>query len=120
MFSSLGGNAVPMAWSETFTAVQQGAIDGLEVPPTVIDQNKLFEVTKFLSLTNHTYSVLELLMSKRFFDSQPDDLKQAILKAAAEATKQQRSASLKASPEVIQAPQAQGMQVHRWENGRAP
>src|SRR3546814_433299 len=113
MFSSLGGNAVPMAWSETFTAVQQGAIDGLEVPPTVIDQNKLFEVTKFLSLTNHTYSVIELLMSKRFFDRQPDDLKQAILKAAAEATKQQRAASLKASHEVIQALEAKGMQVNR-------
>ena len=45
MFSSLGGNAVPMAWGETFTAVQQGAIDGLEIPLAVIDQNKYFEVT---------------------------------------------------------------------------
>jgi len=113
MFSSLGGNAVPMAWAETFTAVQQGAIDGLEVPPTVIDQNKLFEVTKFLSLTNHTYSVIELLMSKRIFDKQPDDLKQAIVKAAAEATKQQRAASLKASHEVIATLESKGMKVNR-------
>ncbi len=58
MFSSLGGNAVPMAWGETFTAVQQGAIDGLEIPLAVIDQNKYFEVTKFLSITNHTYSAI--------------------------------------------------------------
>ena len=56
----LGGNAVPMAWGETFTAVQQGAIDGLEIPLAVIDQNKLYEVTKFLSLTNHTYSMIGL------------------------------------------------------------
>ena len=34
MFSSLGGTAIPMAWGETFTAVQQGAIDGLEIHPT--------------------------------------------------------------------------------------
>lgn len=113
MFSSLGGNAVPMAWAETFTAVQQGAIDGLEVPPTVIDQNKLFEVTKYMSLTNHTYSVIELLMSKRVFDKQPDDLKQAILKAAAEATKQQRIASLKASQEVIATLESKGMKVNK-------
>ena len=113
MFSSLGGNAVPMAWAETFTAVQQGAIDGLEIPPTVIDQNKLFEVTKFLSLTNHTYSVIELLMSKRVFDKQPDDLKQAIVKAAAEATKQQRAASLKASQEVIATLESKGMKVNK-------
>lgn len=113
MFSSLGGNAVPMAWAETFTAVQQGAIDGLEIPPTVIDQNKLFEVTKYLSLTNHTYSVIELLMSKRVFDKQPADLKQAILKAAAEATKQQRIASLKASQEVIATLESKGMKVNK-------
>ena len=113
MFSSLGGNAVPMAWAETFTAVQQGAIDGLEIPPTVIDQNKLFEVTKFLSLTNHTYSVIDLLMSKRVFDKQPDDLKQAIVKAAAEATKQQRAASLKASQEVIATLESKGMKVNK-------
>ena len=37
MFSSLGGYAVPMAWGETFTAVQQGTIDGLEIPLAVID-----------------------------------------------------------------------------------
>jgi len=113
MFSSLGGNAVPMAWGETFTAVQQGAIDGLEVPPTVIDQNKLFEVTKYMSLTNHTYSVIELLMAKRVFDKQPDDLKQAIVKAAAEATKQQRAASLKAAHEVIATLESKGMKVNK-------
>ena len=38
MFSSLGRNAVPMAWGETYTAVQQGAIDGLELPIGPIDQ----------------------------------------------------------------------------------
>jgi TRAP-type transport system periplasmic protein len=113
MFSSLGGNAVPMAWAETFTAVQQGAIDGLEIPPTVIDQNKLFEVTKFLSLTNHTYSVIELLMSKRVFDKQPDDLKKAIVKAAAEATKQQRAASLAASQTVVATLESKGMKVNK-------
>jgi tripartite ATP-independent transporter DctP family solute receptor len=113
MFSSLGGNAVPMAWAETFTAVQQGAIDGLEIPPTVIDQNKLFEVTKFLSLTNHTYSVIELLMSKRAFDKLPNDLKPVVVKAAAEATKQQRAASLKASQEVIATLESKGMKVNK-------
>ncbi|NCW40349.1 MAG: TRAP transporter substrate-binding protein [Betaproteobacteria bacterium] len=51
MFSSMGGNAVPMAWGETFTAVQQGTIDGLEIPLAVIDQNKYFEVTKYVCMT---------------------------------------------------------------------
>src|SRR3546814_12274856 len=46
MFSALGGNAVPMAWSEVFPAVQQGALDGLEIPILVITARKFFEVTR--------------------------------------------------------------------------
>ncbi len=79
MFSSLGGNAVPMAWGETFTAVQQGAIDGLEIPLAVIEQSKYAEVTKYLSITNHTYSAIPLLMAKRAFDKLPDDLKKVVI-----------------------------------------
>jgi tripartite ATP-independent transporter DctP family solute receptor len=90
MFSSMGGNAVPMAWGETFTAVQQGTIDGLEIPLAVIDQNKYFEVTKYLSLTNHTYSAIPLLISKRTFDRMPEDLKKAVVDAGVAATKAQR------------------------------
>ena len=62
MYRSLGGNAVPMAWAETFTAVQQGAIDGLEIPLGIIDQNRYYEVTRFLSLTGHIYSMIGLLV----------------------------------------------------------
>src|SRR5690606_38856846 len=40
MYESLGGSPVPMAWGETYTAVQQGALDGLEIPLSVIDSTK--------------------------------------------------------------------------------
>jgi tripartite ATP-independent transporter DctP family solute receptor len=93
MFSSLGGSAVPMAWGETFTAVQQGTIDGLEAPIAVIDQSKLFEVTKYLSLTNHTYSVNALLMSKRTFDKLSAEQKQALRDAGRQAVAEQRKIS---------------------------
>ena len=91
MYRSLGGTAVPMAWGETFTAVQQGAVDGLEVPLGVIDQNKLFEITKFLSLTGHIYSMIALLISKRSFDRMPADMKAAVVEAGQEATAEQRA-----------------------------
>ena len=90
MFSSLGGSAVPMAWGETFTAVQQGTIDGLEIPIAVINANKYNEVTKYLSLTNHTYSAIGLLVSKRSFDKLPDDLKKVVREAGTAATATQR------------------------------
>ena len=116
MFSSLGGNAVPMAWGEVFTAVQQGAIDGLEIPLSVIDQNKFFEVTKYLSLTNHTYSMIGLLISKRSFDKMPEDVKKAVLEAGAEATKAQRTMALEASKQVVKTLEAKGMQINRVTN----
>src|SRR3546814_14855340 len=45
-FRDLGANPVPMPWSDTFTAVQQGTVDGLEIPLAVIYANKYTEVTK--------------------------------------------------------------------------
>jgi tripartite ATP-independent transporter DctP family solute receptor len=113
LFSSLGGNAIPMAWGETFTAVQQGTIDGLEIPLAVIEQSKYAEVTKYLSLTNHTYSAINLLMAKRAFDRLPDDLKKAVVDASAEATKAQRVSSAAFAKEVVAKLEKAGMKVNR-------
>ena len=112
MFSSLGGNAVPMAWGETFTAVQQGAIDGLEIPLGIIDQNKLYEVTKYLSLTGHIYSMISLLIAKRSFDRLPADLKTAVTEAGAEATKVQRASNAAAQAVFRASLVKHGMQVN--------
>lgn len=113
MFSSLGGNAIPMSWGDTLTAVQQGTIDGLEIPLAIIDQNKMYEVTKYLSITNHTYSAIGLVMSKRVFDRQPDDLKKAILEAAPQAAKMQREAATATANEILARLEKSGMKVNR-------
>jgi tripartite ATP-independent transporter DctP family solute receptor len=113
MFSSLGGNAVPMAWGETFTAVQQGTIDGLEIPLAVIEQNKYFEIAKYLSLTNHTYSANILLISKRFFDRLPADLQKAVTDAGVIATAKQREASAANTKEIVAKLEKAGMAVNR-------
>ncbi len=119
MFSSLGGNAVPMAWGETFTAVQQGTIDGLEIPLSVIDQNKYFEVTKYLSLTNHTYSAIGLVVSKRSFDRLPADLKKAVMEGGAAAIQSQRAASAKAQQAVLASLESKGMKINRVKDVKA-
>ncbi|HEX5958179.1 MAG TPA: TRAP transporter substrate-binding protein [Hyphomicrobiaceae bacterium] len=113
MFSSLGGNAVPMAWGETFTAVQQGTIDGLEIPLAVVEQNKYFEVAKYLSLTNHTYSANLLLISKRLYDRLPADLQKAVTEAGTAATAKQRTAAAAAATETLAKLEAAGMKVNR-------
>jgi TRAP-type transport system periplasmic protein len=112
MYRSLGGSAVPMAWAETFTAVQQGAIDGLEIPLGIVDQNKYYEVTKYLSLTGHIYSMIGLLMAKRSFDRLPADLKVAAIEAATEARGIQRAGNVAATAGFRDSLARHGMQIN--------
>lgn len=52
-FKAMGANPTPMAWPEVFTALQQGTVDGQENPMETIASNKLWEVQKYLALTEH-------------------------------------------------------------------
>lgn len=54
---------VPMAWSEAYTAMQQGAIDGQENPILVIDTNNVGQVNKYLAITEHAYSTVFVVMN---------------------------------------------------------
>jgi tripartite ATP-independent transporter DctP family solute receptor len=112
MFNSLGGAAVPMAWGETFTAVQQGTIDGLEIPLAVIEANKYYEVTKFLSLTNHTYSAIGLVISKRTLDKLPADVRSKVQAAATRAVAEQRQAAAADASKTLATLQGRGMKVN--------
>jgi tripartite ATP-independent transporter DctP family solute receptor len=112
MFSALGGSAVPMAWGETFTAVQQGTIDGLEIPIAVIDSSKYNEVTKYLSLTNHTYSMIALLVSKKSMDKLPADLQKVVREAGKTALGAQRVAAGANAKALVGALEKKGMKVN--------
>lgn len=112
MFNSLGGAAIPMAWGETFTAVQQGTIDGLEIPLAVIEANKYYEVTKFLSLTNHTYSAIGLVISKRTLDKLPADLRKTVQSAATSAVGAQRVAAAADARKTLASLQGNGMKIN--------
>jgi TRAP-type transport system periplasmic protein len=119
MFRALGGNAVPMAWGEVFTAMQQGTIDGLEIPIAVIYNNHYFEVAKYLSLTNHTYSALGLLMSKRKYDSLTKDQQTAVKKAARKAINEERRMNTENVKILVEKIKEKGMQVNEVKDPRA-
>ncbi|MFA7670032.1 MAG: TRAP transporter substrate-binding protein [Burkholderiaceae bacterium] len=119
MYESLGGSPVPMAWGETYTAVQQGALDGLEIPLSVIDATKSYEITKYLSLTNHTFSVIEFLFNKRFLDRLDADKRDAILDAAQKATLEQRATSLKNATAMVGTLREKGMEVNEIKDPAA-
>jgi len=112
MFRSLGGNAVPMPWGEVFTAIQQGTIDGLEIPLAVIYNNGFYEVAKYCSLTNHTYSALGVLISKRKYDKLTPEQQDAVRKAARKAIDRERIQNRKNVKETVAKLEAKGMKVN--------
>ena len=116
MFRALGGAAVPMAWGETFTAVQQGTIDGLEGTVGIAAAGKMFDVSKYLSLTNHTYSVGELMMSKRFFDRLSSEQQEIVKQAAREAVQAQRRLNDENTAALLVELRGQGVQVNEVQN----
>ena len=63
-FNALGTNATPMPFTELYTAMEQGAVDGQENPVGLILASKFYEVQKHLVLSRHIYSTWVLLMSK--------------------------------------------------------
>lgn len=78
MFQAYGANPTPMAFSEVFTALQTGVIDGQENPMAQIWSAKFQEVQKYLSLTGHVYTPGYLLTSKAQYDGWPDDVKSVL------------------------------------------
>jgi len=81
----------PMAFTEVFTALQQGTVDGQENPLSVITSAKLDQVQKYLSLTGHVYSPAIFLMNKAQWDRLSDSDKQAFVDAAKEGVKVNRA-----------------------------
>jgi len=118
-FQALGANPVPMAWSEAYTAVQQGTVDGLEIPLAVIYANKYSGAVKYLSLTNHTYNALPLLMSKQALSRLPQEQQQAIRTAARKAIERQREEVAKNEQALIEQIKSDGMQTNEVADTQA-
>jgi tripartite ATP-independent transporter DctP family solute receptor len=116
LFQSLGSNAVPMPWGEVFTAMQQKVVDGLEIPLSVIYANKFYEVAKYLSLTNHTYSPLILMCSEQRWKKFSSDEKEIFKRAAREATVYERNAAKGINEDILKKLKAAGMVVNDVSN----
>lgn len=85
-YQSFGINPTPVAWSETFTALQQQVVDGQETPYAAIYSMKFAEIQKYLTETHYLFSLEPLIMSESVFQDQSKEVQQAILEAGKEAT----------------------------------
>lgn len=94
MIKSLGGNPTPMAFGELFTALQQGVVDGQENPAAHIYTKRFFEVQKYISLTEHTYSAEPMLISMITWNKLNADQQKVLQEAASEARDWQRQLAI--------------------------
>lgn len=100
IFTALGANPGPLAFSELYIALQQGVFDGQENPLMNVYSSKLHEVQKYISLTGHKYETTPLLASKMIWATLSKQDQQAIKEAAVEAGKLNREMSLAADTEL--------------------
>ena len=82
MFQLYGANPSPMAFSEVFTALQTGVMDGQENPYAQIASAKFQEVQKYLSVTGHVYTPAYVLSSKRHFEKHPANVQKVLTDCA--------------------------------------
>lgn len=90
-FSALEVNAVPMAWADALTALQQGTVDGEENPINVVHSYKLWESQKYMTLDRHSYSTAIITMSLDLWNGLDEATQQIFKQSAQEAAEFERA-----------------------------
>jgi len=111
-FKAFKANPVPMPFAELYGALEAKAVDGQENPFAVILSNKMFEVQKYVSATNHVYGTNIILVSKRFWDKLSPAEQKMMQDAANEAKRYQRQVSRDAAQKAVVELKAKGMQYN--------
>lgn len=93
-FESLGAAPVGMQFSELFTALQQGAVDGQDNGLLLTMDSKFNEVQKYYTDLGHVQDTSVIFVSEKFFKSLPEDLQKVLVQAAQEAVAEQRKACI--------------------------
>ncbi|CUA95862.1 sialic acid TRAP transporter substrate-binding protein SiaP [Pannonibacter indicus] len=109
---ALGASPVPMAFTEVYTGLQTGAIDGQDNPLPTNRDMKFYEVTKQIVLTSHLVDLNYIAFSKKVWDSLTAEQQAAVQKAADEAAESGRQRQLALEAELEQFFKDQGLKVY--------
>ena len=85
LYKSWNSTAIPMGFSEIYTSLQQGAIDGVDTSPLYIRSGKFYEVVKNYTLTNHQALLMVSIVNTSFMNKLPEDLQQIVRDCSHEA-----------------------------------
>lgn len=117
--NAFGASAVPMAFSELYTGLQQGTVDGQENPLDLIYAQNYAEVQEYLSLSEHFYYPRQFIINKDFYDGLPADLQTVISEAAVEACQYQREQVEIYTASMLDTLKEQGFEVCEFDKTEA-
>ncbi len=105
---ALGALPQVMAFSEVYQAMQTGVVDGNENTPSNVYTQKMHEVQKYLAVTNHGYIGYAVIANKGFWDKLPPDIRTALERAMADATRFSNAIAQKENDDALAAIKASG------------
>lgn len=111
-FKTLGATPMPLPFGEIYTALQQGLADGQENPVALVFHNKLYEVQKYLSLTNHQLFIQALLISEKRWRKLSPEHKKILIESAKEAQTYERNIAANDEIEILKQLAEKGMQIN--------
>lgn len=110
-FKAFGADPVAMSWSEVFTAIQQGTIDGQENGVSITDTAKMYEVQKYMTLWNYTYENDLFMANTRIWEALPENTQQLLREKALEACEWGRDQIEKEQDELVAKFKEKGVEV---------
>ena len=111
-FQTLGANAIPMAFSELFSALETKTVDGQENPFNTILSSKFYEVQKYMTVTNHVYSPWIVTVSKKWWDQLSKDEQKILSDAAVVSRDFERKDTRDEAAKAMGDLKAKGMQIN--------
>ncbi len=118
-FKTLGANAVPLPFSELFTALETKTVDGQENPYNTILSSKFYEVQKYLTVTNHVYSPWIVLVSKKWWDGLSAAEQKVLIDAGKASRDFERQDTRKEAAGAVAELKKKGMQVNELSPAEA-
>ena len=110
-YKSWGVNPTPMAWDETFTALQQKVVDGQDNPYITDYVMKFYEVQKYITNIRYVFSLEPLMISEALFQKQSPEMQKTILRAGKDAMEHERQFILLKEDEIKRELVKKGMEI---------
>jgi tripartite ATP-independent transporter DctP family solute receptor len=90
-YKALGADPKAMNFNRLYQALAKGEVEGQENPLAMVEENKLYEVCKYISLTSHQWAGFNMLASQKFWQRLPEDIQEAVIRNVKKYVPQQRA-----------------------------